>query len=57
MILRFATLQTLELVHLLVQELMRNAGDQWKKNEDPHKLHLEINDNKISEAVCTCKVG
>ena len=24
-----------------------------KKNEDPHKLHLEINDNKISEAVCT----
>ncbi|PFX12626.1 UBX domain-containing protein 4 [Stylophora pistillata] len=28
-----------------------------KKHEDPHKLHLEINDNKISEAVCTCKVG
>ena len=33
MILRFATLQTLELVHLLVQELMRNAGDQWKKTK------------------------
>ena len=33
MILRFATLQTLELVHLLVQELMRNAGNQWKKTK------------------------
>ena len=28
-----------------------------KKKEDPHKLYLEINDNKIPEAVCTCKVG
>lgn len=28
-----------------------------RKNEDPHKVEIEIKGNKIPEALCNCKAG
>ena len=28
-----------------------------RKSQDPHNLHVEIGDDKLSESYCTCKAG
>jgi hypothetical protein len=28
-----------------------------RKSQDPHNLHVEIGDDKLSESYCTCKTG
>jgi hypothetical protein len=28
-----------------------------RKSQDPHNLHVEIDDDKLSESYCTCKAG
>ena len=39
---------------------MRVDARCWRsmrKSQDPHNLHVEIGDDKLSESYCTCKVG
>jgi hypothetical protein len=39
---------------------MRVDARCWRsmrKSQDPHNLHVEIGDDKLSESYCTCKTG
>ena len=40
--------------------VMRVDARCWRsmrKSQDPHNLHVEIGDDKLSESYCTCKTG
>jgi hypothetical protein len=39
---------------------MRVDARCWRsmrKSQDPHNLHVEIGDDRLSESYCTCKAG
>lgn len=43
-----------------VNSTVRVDAKCWRsmrKNQDPHKLHIEIGDEKLTESYCSCKAG
>lgn len=47
-------------IHVFEDETIRVVAKCWRsmrKNENPHKLHIEIGEEKLLESFCTCKAG